>query len=243
MRIRILLLWLLLLPASGGAMPLVADLSNHEIHIGSDFAGTSLLLFGAQNERGEILAVIRSPEQEVVMRKKRRVLGIWVNKEEAHFTDVPFFYGMAATHPVSELGADTVLRGLEAGKANLRFEEKNWGELNFDQRKEFIEAFLQYQQKHGLYAASPVKIQFMGESLFKAHIPFPDNIPRGNYTAEIYLIRDGAVAAAQVLPLVVSKRGMEAFVAETAFEYPLLYGLAAVALALMGGWAANRMFA
>ena len=82
----------------------------------------------------------------------------------------------------------------------------------------------------------------MGETLFKTVIEFPNNIPPGDYTAEIYLLSDGDVVGMQSTPIKVVKSGMDAFLYIYAHDYPLLYGITAVVLALVIGWFTGRMF-
>ena len=48
--------------------------------------------------------------------------------------------------------------------------------------------------------------------------------------------------SAQTIPLFVEKTGVEAWIFDFAHDYPMLYGLIAVALALMAGWSAHLAF-
>ena len=64
-------------------------------------------------------------------------------------------------------------------------------------------------------------------------------MPVGAYTAEIYLIRHGKVIARAATPITIDKSGFERWVYVVAQEHGLVYGLAAVALALLAGWAAG----
>ena len=71
---------------------------------------------------------------------------------------------------------------------------------------------------------------------------FPDNIPPGDYTAEIYLISDGEMVGMQSTPMKVVKSGLDAFLYSAAHDHPALYGLSAILLALGIGWLAGRVF-
>jgi hypothetical protein len=63
----------------------------------------------------------------------------------------------------------------------------------------------------------------------------------GRFTAETFLIRDGRVLAAAVRDIDIRKSGFERFVAIAADRAPVGYGLAAVALSVLLGWAAGRI--
>src|SRR5271163_5213469 len=71
---------------------LVADLSSHLIAITSGFTGTSVVLFGATDGPGDVIAVVRGPERGMTVWRKGKVAGIWVNAEAVTFAGVPSFY-------------------------------------------------------------------------------------------------------------------------------------------------------
>jgi hypothetical protein len=58
----------LLLTFPAVASPVVADMSNYEITMDSNFNGTRLFMFGARNESGDVIAVIRGPEKGEIRR-------------------------------------------------------------------------------------------------------------------------------------------------------------------------------
>ncbi|MBI3451491.1 MAG: TIGR02186 family protein, partial [Rhodospirillales bacterium] len=77
------------------AQPLVADLSSHLIAITTGFAGTEILLYGATEGEGDVAVVVRGPDASTVVRRKSRIAGIWINREQMTFTGVPAFYRVA----------------------------------------------------------------------------------------------------------------------------------------------------
>ena len=67
------LLLLLAAPSAVRAEPLVADLSNHLIAITTGFTGANVLLFGATDGPGDIVAVVRGPTGRAIVRRKERL--------------------------------------------------------------------------------------------------------------------------------------------------------------------------
>lgn len=225
---------------SAEANPIVADLSNYRIDIDARFIGTRLFLFGSRNENGDIVVVVRGPQENYTVRKKERVLGVWVNRRYISFKEAPEFYAIASSRPFENLNHANLMRQLRIGPNTLlHVEEKSSRKLNDD---EFKKAFLDFQSKQGLYG-KPKELQFMGESLFKTTIEFPDTIPYGNYHAEIYLLQNDNLIATQSIPIVVKKVGIDGMITTLAHELPWLYGLIALGLALSAGWIANQVFA
>ena len=85
------LLWLVAACCSGGgagARRCGAGRSQHHIiAIGGGFTGASVVLFGATDGPGDIIAVVRGPEREMTVWRKGKVAGIWVNAESVTFTN------------------------------------------------------------------------------------------------------------------------------------------------------------
>jgi uncharacterized protein (TIGR02186 family) len=105
----------------------------------------------------------------------------------------------------------------------------------------FAAALIAREQESHLYSLDPLKVSFMGESLFKMVIPFPDNILGGNYSADVYLFNDGELVSSQSIPIEVKKIGFDAWVYDFAHTHSVLYGLLAILIALGIGWGANSL--
>ena len=86
------------------------------------------------------------------------------------------------------------------------------------------------------------RVTFLGNRLFRAGIHLPANVPTGTYQVKVFLLQDGRVVSAQTTPLQVSKVGAEAAVYDFAYRNSALYGLIAILVALMAGWAAHLVF-
>ncbi|MCH2546029.1 MAG: TIGR02186 family protein [Alphaproteobacteria bacterium] len=234
-----------LIPAQAVAKPLVADLSQYHIAIDSSFTGAKLILFGARQAAGDIVVVVRGPAQNFTMRKKERVGGIWVNRHSMEFTNLPDYYAVASTRPLESLLNTDVLDTLQIGVENLPYlplSHMQSDELTFEQRQEFRREFISERYKSKLYADNQETVTFMGDTLFKTTLPFPDVTPRGGYTAETYLIYNGQIVGMQSTPLIVAKRGLDAVVFQLAHEYPAIYGIIAVLMAVSAGWLASTIF-
>lgn len=222
------------------AQPLVADLSKHLIAIGSGFTGTEVLLYGAIEGKGDVVVVVRGPEERMVVRRKERIAGIWINRKNVVFDRVPAFYAIAASRSLDRI-APAPLRELHhLGIETLDFATQ--ASVPPGVVKTFRKALLRNLVRDGLYAAKPGKVGFVGSRLFRARIMFPANVPTGTYSAQVFLIRDGAVISAESTPLFISKIGFQADVNFLAHNQPAIYGMVAIAIALIAGWSAAVAF-
>lgn len=235
----LLLSSLLCHPSSGHATPLIADLSNYRIAMDSSFNGTRMFLFGARNAGGDVVVVVRGPLRNFVVRKKEEFAGLWVNRSRMKFWGIPEFYAIAASKPLDRIESGAVFSRLGLGEKQLFSRPPARKAQEF---ADFSAAFVAHQRADRLYVGQPGEIGFMGETLFKTVIEFPDNIPPGDYTAEIYLLSGGEIVGMQSMPIKVVKTGLDAFFYDFAHGRPLLYGLTAIVLALSAGWFAGRLF-
>ncbi len=214
------------------AKPLIADMSGYRIEIDSGFNGTRLLLFGTRNETGDVVVVIRGPKNNYIVRKKEQVGGVlWLNRKKQRFFDVPSFYIVSSSKSLNDIKNTEIFGPLGIGFKSVMGEGK----------PDFVDAFLNYQQSRRLYSMTPQKVSFMDESLFKLVLPFPDNVPRGSYTADVYLINDGHLTSMQSIPLRVERSGFDALIYAFAQDHGVLYGLFAMFMALVLGWGASRL--
>jgi len=235
-----LFLTLLLMPVRALATPLVGDMSQYRIEMDSSFSGTRLFLFGARNDPGDIVIVVRGEQKDYMVRKKEPIGGIWVNRGRMKFFGMPNFYSVASSKPLSEIDQNGLFRQLGIGQ-NVLFSPPSNPEL-LPKFAEYSQAFLKYQHTRKLYSSAPTRLEFMGETLFKTVVEFPDNIPPGDYTAEFYLVSDGEILGMQSAPIKISKTGLDAFLYSYAHQHPFFYGITAIVLALSAGWFAGRLF-
>ena len=226
--------------AASSGKPIVADLSASRIELNSGFTGTNLLLFGARNDSGDIIVTVRGPEQTYIVRKKSRVFGVWVNKEQMVFKNIPGYYALASSKKLGEIRKNYYFKPLQIGLKNLPASPPP--STDRAKYREFYEALVQHQIRRGLFPAETGKISFLEETLFKTFIPFPDTIIRGDYTAEIYLFNDGQLSGMETAPIRVIKTGFDALVSDLAHHYSALYGLLAIAVAVAAGWGASALF-
>lgn len=245
MRHYLTLLVLLLLPGATVAaidppsQAVIADLSKSEIRIDSRFTGASLVLFGARNVSGDVVVVLRGPNQNFTIRKKERVGGIWMNTEKVRFKNIPQFYAVATNRDNLQPAENPIFPMLMIGKESLL--PATLKGVDPDLLTELKEAFLKRQVERQLYHDAGT-VTFVEDTLFKTFIAFPDTIPRGRYLAEVYLFNGKELAGAQTTPLQVYKSGLEAFISDLAHRHSAVYGVVAVLIALFSGWLASTLF-
>jgi len=227
---------------------LVPDISARKVEIRYSFTGAQLLLFGAiiypggraPTRPADVVVVLRGPVQPILVREKQRILHIWMNADSDRFRSAPSFYSVASSRPVSELVDERTAAIYEMGLHNLQL-SPGGGALPEKERR-FEAGLLDLRRRHGLSAENPRGVEISGGVLYRATIAIPSQVPVGTYTAETFLVDRGKVIAAATRDIQIDKSGFERFVALAARRHEGLYGLAAVLMSLVMGWAAAAFF-
>lgn len=250
MRSLLLALLLALAAPALAAAPsprLVTALSQSRIDISYRFAGAELLIFGAIQYPGGrtptkppgIAVVLRGPSAPLTVRRKERVAGIWINTESMRFESAPAFYAVATTVPVDQLLDERNAAIYEIGLRHLQLSPATAATV--EKSREFEQGLVDLRRRQGLFVEQPHGVEVTDGVLYRARIPIPSAVPVGDYRAEIHLIRDGRVLASSTTPVLIGKSGFERQLYLFARDHGLLYGLAAVAVALLLGWVAGSI--
>lgn len=239
------------------AETLVTDLSQSEIQITSQFAGSELLLFGAIERHAveatqtdaiqvqgldyDIIVVVQSDPTDLVIRKKENVAGIWINNQNVNVIGVPGYYVIGSTRPLDEFLSEEKQTELELGLENLTFTS----DADAEAARDYKAALIRNMIERGLYLENYGNVEVKNQILFRANLTFPSNMPVGNYNAEVYLVRDGNIIMSHSTPLLVDKQGIERLIYNFAHDYPPFYGIMAIIVAisagLFSGYVARKM--
>jgi uncharacterized protein (TIGR02186 family) len=233
MRRWLFALLLLATPALGDEN-LVSGVSQDLIQITSNYTGSDIVVFGdvEQQQRvtgRDIVVVVRGPDTVLTVRRRDRVAGVWINHDAADLSGMPAFYYLASSRPLARYGI---------GVASI---EPDTVHAHHDVEP-FRQAALRLMTEQGLYREVPSGVEFLSDTLFRAHVPVPAGVSVGQYDVEVYLIRGGNVESAQSTPLFIDQTGLERRLYNWAHDQPFGYGLAAVVMALLMGWISSVIF-
>jgi uncharacterized protein (TIGR02186 family) len=244
-------LLLLVLPAATAvrAEQLVTALSNDSVSITSNFTGSRVVVFGtierdaqtvSRASSYEVVVIVAGPLTDVVARRKERTVGLWINRDSERMRRVPSFLAVMSTSPLSEIATDTVRARLGLGIDMLPINATAAPEPPV--RTDFEEAFLRLMLDGKLYQQVEDGVEFLSSQLFRAPVALPANVPVGNYTATVFLFRDGALLSTTTEDLTIGKVGFEQWMTDFAHRHGLWYGLATVLVAVLTGWLAGVVF-
>lgn len=227
---------------------LVPEVSQHEIEVRQGFTGTELLLFGAILDPAgraaardyDVIVVLQGPSQPIRLREKERFGGIWVNAASTDYRSAPSFFAVASTRPIDRIVDERTAAIYEFGTRYIQLSPS--GAIEPGEQARFSEGLVDLRTRQGLYREDIGGVSVSERVLYQARIKLPSTVVTGTYTAETFAIRQGRVIASALAEVEVKKVGFERFIADTAREYSLLYGLVAVTLSIGMGWAAGRFY-
>lgn len=246
--IRALLLWVCLaLPAMANES-IVAGLSQNRVSITADFDGSEILIYGAVKRDSpapkqpplHVIVTVEGPSSPLIVRKKERRFGIWVNTEAVQIGKAPSFYAVATTGFLEDILNETenvrhqitIPRAIRAVGISSQAKDSPG----------FVEALIRIRKDEGRYRLDERTVQLTEATLFRTDVALPANLTEGLYRVRIFLTRDGVVIDSLERQINVRKEGLERFLTNLSREQPLIYGLLSLLIAVAAGYGASTAF-
>lgn len=248
MRRVLVALFVVICAGRAEADDLVAGISQDIIQITSNYSGTDIVAFGAIENMNvmtaagplDVVVVVRGPDADMTVRKKERVAGIWLNNHGVVMKGISAYYYVASTRPLSVIAPVDTLKRYGLGLDEVS--PQSTTARTTDIAEPYREALVRHKLIEGLYNENTGGVEFLSPTLFRARVPVPAAVPRGQYTVQVYLFRDGNVVSAQSTPLYVDQTGLERRLFNFAHQFPWAYGFSTVVMAAFLGWLSSLMF-
>lgn len=226
----------------------VAGLSSDSVGITASFDGSEILIYGAVKREApipgglplQVVVTVEGPAQAVTVWRKERRAGIWVNTESLDVGSAPSFYAVATTGPLDQI----LLPEWDARyRISVPLAVRAFaGPVEVSDTVPFTEALIHLREKNGLYRLDEGSVSIVDQTLFRADVSLPANLIEGDYKTRIFLLRNGEVVDVYRAPIEVRKVGLERWLYNLAFDWPLIYGLMSLAVAVAAGWGASVAF-
>jgi len=237
----------LILGVGGAAAEeVVAGLSQDAISITANFDGSEIIVFGAVRRDApapdtapmHVIVTVEGPSRPVVVRRKARRFGIWVNTDAAEIDGAPAFYAVSTTAPLrAALSHTEDLRHRVSIPLAIRAVD-----TAVEDPAAFTDALVRIRRDATLYQLNEGQVQFREQTLFDTAVRLPANLVEGDYATRIFLTRAGEVVDVHEQAIPVRKVGLERTIYTLARERPLIYGLLSLVIAIAAGWLASAVF-
>jgi uncharacterized protein (TIGR02186 family) len=230
---------------------LPAAVAEEQITVSSDYRGSYVSVFGVNPDRrgrGDIVVVVRGPNESAVVMRKRQVFGLYINGDPVEFTQAPSFFAVLSNRPLRQIANAQSIWEYQldpAASAQLASAVPAGGDPSAYRR-----ALVRLRASQGLYQSYSGRprpeerggLTMYQGGLFRAVVRLPANAPIAQYNADTYLFRDGRLISSQRIPITISRVGIERRIHDLATTASWLYGIVTVLLALFAGWVAATIF-
>ncbi|MCO5063452.1 MAG: TIGR02186 family protein [Rhizobiaceae bacterium] len=225
-------------------------LSTDHVALTAGFSGADLTIFGSVENsdpqitrRGgyDVVVVLEGPSDAVVVRRKKRVLGMWINTRSETFLNVPISYSLATTRQPQDITDPQNYKRLSLGADSIYLQpmDKHVGPVTI---QEFTDALRDRKKATNLYSTNYGGVQFLSQSLFRATLRLAPNVPVGTHRARAFLFKNGTFVSESSAQLEIRKSGFEQSIFDYAHQDSFMYGLFAVGLAMLTGWLGRLVF-
>ncbi|WP_370231617.1 TIGR02186 family protein [Cognatishimia sp.] len=226
----------------------VLGLSQNRVAITANFDGSEILVFGAVKREDaipdgpplEVIVTASGPKEPLVVRRKEKRFGIWVNTDSVTVDEAPSFYAVATSAPFDE-----IISSVEDLRHEISIREaiRSVGaDMAVSDAQDFAEAVARIRENNGLYSLQENSVDVAEQTLFRTSITMPANLTEGDYATRVFLLRDKQVIAVHETTIDVRKVGLERFLFNLSRQQPLIYGLLSIAIAIAAGWGASAFF-
>ena len=223
---------------------IVADLSQDNVKISTDFLGAKILLFGAYDGKkgDDIIVVVTGPKGLVTVQKKEKILGIWVNTQKVNYINAPKYLNISSNRDINQILNQKTRKISEIGLNNLNVRIQPGKNISTQNEKEWRKALTRNMLKSKLWSLNENSVALNKDALFRSYLTLPSNVPTGNFNVKILHYRNNKLISKETSTINVLKSGISAEIYNIAQNYSTLYGIFAVLLAVLIGWATNLIF-
>ncbi|UWR21665.1 TIGR02186 family protein [Sulfitobacter sp. S190] len=247
-RLLAAILCLSLAHVAHAAEEVVLGLSNNKVSITTNFDGSEILVFGAVKRETaipdgppvEVIVTVAGPSAPVLVRRKEKRFGIWVNTDAIEVDRAPSFYAISTSGPLQDILTRTED---QRHKISIPQAIRSVGApASITDAASFTEALIRIRMKSDLYQLNEGDVTIEEQTLFRTSVALPAALTEGGYDTRIFLTRGGAVVAEYETIIDVRKVGLERWLFTLSREQAFLYGLMSLAIAIAAGWGASAAF-
>ena len=223
---------------------IVADLSQDNVEISTDFLGAKILLFGAYDGKkgDDIIIVVTGPKGLVTVQKKEMVFGVWVNTQKINYINSPKYLNILSNRDINDILNQRTRKIAEIGLNNLNVRIQPGKVVSKEKEKIWRKALTRNMLKSKLWSLNENSVYLNKNVLFRSYLTLPSNVPTGIFNVKILHYRNNKLISKETSTINVLKSGISAEIYDIAQNYSTLYGIFAVLLAVLIGWITNLIF-
>ena len=228
--------------------PFEISIEPKSISIGTFYDGTDIIVSGKIPDDCEVVGVFAGDRNILHLKEKGKAFGLlWMNLDSLTYNNVPSVFLVSSqkriedmTGPKEDENSNVKNMGLAGLNKSITVEsEKSDPQIS-------IAELFKLKNHEGLYQEQTGNITYtapvQGYKSFSMNIRIPSRLSPGNYTANVYIVRNEQIIGHAEKPVEAGLTSIPAFLATLAFDHSLMYGIFATIIAIAGGLVVGYVF-
>jgi uncharacterized protein (TIGR02186 family) len=208
------------------------------IQIGSFFSGEQVTVRVVVSSGDKVALRVIGPKEDLVLMKKGRVGGLWMNVQQVPVQNLPKVYLLWTSDKLAALETKDPLRPMKLDylsflSGTFSGKDQNETSLIINELIKLKEADNLYHVFEGTIRTKPLEKGVWDQA--DAVLELPSKIYPGVYTLELIAFKNGQGSLLQSSTIDVHLTGFPALVSTVALQRGLLYGILAVIIATFSG--------
>ncbi len=241
-------LTLLTLVSIQPAHAITCSVSPEVVPINLTYHGADLSISGSSMAGDDLIIRISNEHTDAHYKYKGKAGGLfWMKKGDVTFKNVPGVCMLYSTGEIDNLLDTNTQRanqiGIEGLKAAAEMETESAELQGHDERwkDEFIR-FKKDQLLYSIQTGTVTRQHGQENDTFHVDVQWPYQAGPGSYTVEALAIRNGQIVEQSSSQFLVKRSGVVEQLSKMAFNSASLYGIMAVVIAIIAGFAVGMVF-
>ena len=241
-------LFMLTLGHSQTASAITCAVSPEVVPILLRYNGADLSVTGTSKAGDDLIIRISNDHSDAHYKYKGKAAGLfWMKKGDVSFKNVPGVYMLYSTGEIDHLLNEETQKsnqiGIKGLKAASTMETESTELQGQDERwkNEFIR-FKESQKLYAIHTGTVTRQHGQEKDTFQVDVRWPYQAGPGTYTVEALAIRNGQIVETSKSQFTVKRAGLVKKLSTMAFKNSALYGLMAVVIAIIAGFAVGIIF-
>ncbi len=217
------------------------DITPNYIKIGAFYNGTTVKAKGTIPAGADAVLRVSGHYGHIALKKKGKIGGLlWMNVGDVTLKNMPeVFLVVSSSNMKDKIDSPALNLGYKYLEKMMDIEPEN-------EDKTFIfKEFVKLLEKSGTYGIFTNNLTYTDKNNlreFHADIPIPPKMKQGTYKVELFVVKDNKIIGGSERELTLKQVGFPALVSKLAFDYPLIYGIGAVIIAIFAGLVMGILF-
>lgn len=233
---------------AGPVYALTVQVSPDNVAINLGYHGAKLQITGQSRAGDDLIIRITNANGDAHYKYIGKAGGlVWMKKGDISFQNVPGVYLLYSSRDLellldpAEQKANVI--GFDALKETLEIETAN---EEFQQDKaRWQDEFIRFKEKENLYitqTGTVTRKHGQKSDDYQVEVSWPYQAATGDYTVESIAVRNGKIVERATTNFTVERAGIVKKLTDLAFNRAALYGIMAVLIAMVAGFAVGLVF-